>query len=235
MFRNLWTRPAAPPLQRVRRAALICALPVAGLAAVIVFTDRGQGLIARGPIQSGHAETPCAGCHRPAPGTPRQQIQANLRHLAGLRAKPADYGFAPVGSAACLACHERPNERHPIYRFREPRFAEARAVVEATTCLGCHSEHRDERVSAGLTFCRACHGELELKLDPLDIPHHQLIAAKDWESCLGCHDFHGNHARKPQRRILAAHETAVLLDYLKDGDSPYAAEKIYRAVNEMTP
>lgn len=225
-------RPSTPPsLPRVRRFALLLATPLVLAAGTIAVTDRGNSLIAHGPIQTGHSDIDCADCHAPAPGSARQQIQANLRHLAGLRSVPADFGYAPVSSAQCLDCHERPNERHPIYRFREPRFTEARDVVEATSCLGCHSEHRAERVSAELTFCRACHGELELKLDPLDVPHHELVAAGDWNSCLGCHDFHGNHARTPQTRVLDAHEVEALLDYLKNGASPYGREKIFKAEN----
>ena len=170
---GLITRPHRVRLTpaRVRNLALALVLPLAATAGVLALGGPVERLTAHGPIQTGHTDVACRECHLPAPGTLRQQVQAGLRHAVGLRADKVDFGYAPVSSEACTACHARPNERHPIYRFREPRFQSARAIVDATTCLGCHTEHRAERVAAPLDVCKACHDTLVLKLDPLDRPH----------------------------------------------------------------
>jgi hypothetical protein len=214
---------------RVRNLALALVLPAVVVAGGLALGGPAERMTARGPIQSGHAGLTCKDCHVSAPGTLRQQTQANLRYLFGLRPEAADFGYAAVSSEACTDCHARPNERHPIYRFREPRFQKARATVDATTCLGCHAEHRAERVAAPLDFCKACHESLVLKVDPLDQPHDVLIAAAAWETCLGCHDFHGNHAHDPPVRLLEAKDVAALLAYLKDGSDPYSEAKIHKA------
>lgn len=216
-------------LPLVRRTALATALPVAGLSALVFFQNGETDWISKGPIQHGHQDLACDTCHKVAPGTARQQIQASLAALFDPAKSMPHFGTSPVASADCLACHQRPNERHPIWRFREPRFISAAEVVNATTCLGCHSEHRDERVNASVDFCKACHEGLSLKVDPLDIPHHEIIAAKKWETCLGCHDFHGNHARKPPLKYLDAHDLDRLIDYLKAGPNPYGDAKLYEA------
>jgi len=219
-----------PALRRVRQIGLAAALPVALLSVVILASGSGESLISQGPIQAGHADVGCIQCNLPAPGSIRQQMQQNVRYLVGATQNHADFGYQPVTSEGCLACHQRPNERHPIYRFREPRFQVAVGEINATTCLGCHSEHRDERVAVEPVFCKSCHAELTLKLDPLDVTHDQLIARKDWASCLGCHDFHGNHRAAVPIRRLDALKLDALLAYLKNGTDPYANEKIYQAV-----
>lgn len=121
-----------------------------------------------------------------------------------MRDTGVDFGYGAVTSKACFQCHERPNERHPIFRFHEPRFEKAVAQVEATSCLGCHGEHTTHRTTADLTFCQACHEDLVLKTDPLDVDHATLIADRRWETCLGCHDFHGNHRQKAPDAVEAA-------------------------------
>ncbi|MEM6277654.1 MAG: cytochrome c3 family protein [Pseudomonadota bacterium] len=221
-----------PKPAELRWLALFLIVPFTGLAAVVLTVPEVQTVISAGPIQHGHAKVSCDGCHEASTGTVRQQAQANVKFALGLRAHPVDFGYAEVTSATCLGCHERPNERHPIYRFNEPRFIEARATVEANTCLGCHSEHTAERAFAEPTFCVACHEDLTLKNDPVDVPHVTLIADKRWDTCLGCHDFHGNHAVKPQVTLATAYDEDAILDYLAAGDSPYGAKKIYEAKTE---
>ena len=219
----------------LRLLALAIALPVAVLGFVVLGTDRAKSLIAHGPIQVDHADVSCAGCHVDARGSLRQQIQANLFYFLGQRAHPADFGMEEVTSDTCLSCHERPNDRHPIYRFQEPRFVEAVAKVEATNCLGCHSEHEARRVVAdvGLGFCSACHEGLEMKDDPLDVPHVTLIADKNWNSCMGCHDFHGNHPVQAPKLLREAASPEAVADYLAQGVSPYGTEKSYKARSEQ--
>lgn len=179
-----------------------------------------------GPANTGHSALGCVDCHESADGTPRQQIQANLRHLLGLRETAVDFQHEDVTSQDCLACHARPNDNHPIFRFNEPRFAEARAAIGANDCISCHLEHQGQRVTIEPTYCINCHQDLTLKNDPLDIPHDALVETNQWESCLGCHDFHGNHLRDVPTTFDARLPEAKILDYFAGGESPYAAEKI---------
>ena len=78
-------------------------------------------------------------------------------------------------------------------------------------------------------FCVACHQDLTVKNDPIDVPHVTLIAGERLVTCLGCHDFHGNHTAEPQVTLAAAYDEAEILDYLAEGASPYGSDKIYEA------
>jgi hypothetical protein len=183
-----------------------------------------------GPANTGHAELGCVDCHESADGTPRQQIQANVRYLLGLRDAGVAFQHEDVTSADCLACHERPNDRHPIFRFNEPRFAEARAAIGANNCISCHLEHQGRRVTIEPTYCINCHEDLTLKNDPLDVPHDLLVETEQWASCLGCHDFHGNHLREVQTTFDTRLPEQKILDYFAGGESPYSADKIHAAL-----
>jgi hypothetical protein len=206
----------------------------AGLLALLVLNQPGnEALHAHGPMNSGHEEIACAECHEPAPGTARQQIQANLRHVLGQRSTAADFGRQPAGSDACLACHDRPNERHPIYRFIEPRFAEARAALHPETCISCHVEHSGRRVTLEDNgFCRACHEDTRLRKDPVDVPHERLISEERWETCLGCHDFHGNHVMRTRKLLGEAIAPAAIRSYFEGGPSPFGDDRHHKALRE---
>ncbi len=219
-------------LPKLRLFAFIIAVPIAVLGLLILLSDMPKTLIAHGPIQAGHEDVDCSGCHVQSAGTYRQQIQANVLYILGQRKQPVDFGYGPVTSVQCLDCHERKNERHPIYRFREPRFLKALETVNATTCLGCHSEHSDERVFAEHDNCQACHSKLIVKNDTIDVPHKTLIAQNSWGTCLGCHDFHGNHPVAAPLKLEAAHSVEEIQNYLKNGPSPYGNEKTYKAENQ---
>lgn len=216
----------------LRQSAILMALPVMVLGAVGIWTETGERWFAHGPIQQGHADVACRDCHGPSPGTARQQIQAKLHHVLGLRDDAADFGRTEVTSDQCLACHQRPNERHPIYRFREPRFIEALQEVPADTCLGCHSEHQAARVAADTRFCATCHGDLKLANDPVNIPHKTLIANEKWGTCLGCHDFHGNHAYEPPTHVQSLISEMEVQAYFGQGQSPYGPFKLFEAKDQ---
>lgn len=222
-----------PAFRSVRRAALAMALPVAALGAWSLAAPDGSALMASGRIQAGHVGLACADCHQPAAGTIRQQLQARARWLVGLRTDAVDFGRQAVGSAQCLDCHERPNERHPVFRFNEPRFADALFRVAANDCLGCHGEHDagHRLVSDDLTFCSACHGGLVVRNDPLDTSHAALIEQKRWSTCLGCHDFHGNHAYKPPVLLADVTDPTALKAYLRDAPDPYGPARLFPARN----
>lgn len=214
---------------KIRVLALILLLPFGALGVSALRAPELQEVISHGPIQSGHDGVNCKDCHIDAEASLRQQMQANMRYLIGLREEPVDFGYKPVTSVECLTCHERPNERHPIYRFREPRFVSAVKDVAATSCLGCHTEHEDQMSFAEPQFCRSCHEDLELKNDPVDVPHITLVAEGNWDSCMGCHDFHGNHLSQAPVRITDAIEINEIVNYLANGPSPYGDQKAYEA------
>jgi hypothetical protein len=70
---------------------------------------------------------------------------------------------------------------------------------------------------------------MELKRDPLDVSHRQLSAFGQWGTCLGCHDFHGNHRRITQTRVADAYSAAAITTYLAGGPSPYGYEIKFKA------
>ena len=218
-----------PKAHTIRLISVISLLPMAALAAVVLSAPGAMTMIAHGPLQEGHVGITCDQCHTPGPGSVRQQVQAKLRYAVGMRQTPVDFGYREVQSEQCLSCHERSNERHPIYRFREPRFAEAVRDTGADSCLGCHGEHDGHRLTAATTVCQACHGDLVMKNDPLDVPHVTLVATRNWDSCMGCHDFHGNHRFTPPKRLADQLPQDGIRAYLRDGPSPYGTEKIFEA------
>jgi hypothetical protein len=217
----------------IRLTALVFMIPVAFVGIVALGSQGFNDVIAHGPIQAGHSNIQCTDCHRRNDTTARQQIQANLYHVLGWRENSVDFGYAAVTSSECLDCHERPNERHPIYRFREPRFAQAIEVVDATSCLGCHSEHNDQRSFVELDYCSVCHDDLKLQNDPVDTSHDSLVQNAQWQTCLGCHDFHGNHTQAAPTLLREAAPVQDIIDYLAAGNSPYGTEKRYKAETEL--
>lgn len=185
---------------------------------------------ARGPMNTGHENLECVDCHQNAPGTTRQQIQANVRFWLGLRSKPATLGLERVGNQTCLECHDRPNDRHPVFRFNEPRFREARAKLNPQECLSCHQEHRGLRVSQSQEFCETCHQDLILKNDPISIPHQTLVKESKWSTCLGCHDFHGNHAMDTPVDVEKSFDLKDRQAYFRgEKSSPYSDQKFFVA------
>ena len=159
----------------------------------------------------------------------RQQVQANLRFWLGLRRTPAIFGHEPVNSTPCIECHKRENDRHPTFRFREPRFTNVNQTLDAKSCLSCHAEHQGTRVSSGGEFCQLCHGDLKPRTDPISPSHIQLVKDQQWNTCLTCHDFHGNHPVKAPVSFDDAHALADVRDYLASGRDPYSVIKIHGA------
>lgn len=190
--------------------------------------DYGRSIV-RGPMTPGHETVPCLQCHAIAPGTMRQQAQANVWYWIGLRKTPAAFGHQPVSSASCIGCHSRANDRHPTFRFREPRFFTVNQTLDAKSCLSCHAEHGGRRVSSNAEFCQLCHSNLNPRIDPIKPAHAELVKAERWNTCLGCHDFHGNHPVKAPTVIEEAHDLAAVLSYLGNGPDPYSQTKIHKA------
>ncbi|MEH6633024.1 MAG: ferredoxin--NADP reductase [Halopseudomonas aestusnigri] len=182
-----------------------------------------------GVMTAGHVDLVCADCHEETEGTFRQNIQAIVAHTIGTRQTTGEIGTQPVSSTDCLACHERPKDRHPISRFAEPRFVEALAQIDARSCITCHIEHTGQLAVANVTFCSSCHDGLEVKNDPIDESHKDLVLAKKWDTCLTCHDFHANHAYETPTKLIQGFSLNKIKDYLQDGPSPYATQKIKNA------
>jgi hypothetical protein len=182
-----------------------------------------------GPMNSGHEDMDCLYCHETAAGTTRQQIQANVRYWLGLRQTAVDFGHRPVTSENCQQCHERPADNHPIFRFLEPRFAEARQAIQPESCLSCHQEHQGQRVTSDPANCVHCHQDTVLEEDPITIPHAELINRQEWASCLGCHDFHGNHVMTLRTDTAELIPPAQIQHYFGGGPSPYSDVTRYQA------
>lgn len=214
------TRPA--PSRRRRLGLRLGGCGV--LLLLLALVSPAERLRAPGSMNSGHEAVECEQCHRPAPGTLRQQLQANARHALGQRDEAVDFGYVAVGNADCLACHERPFDRHPVYRFNEPRFQQARQVLGPQTCTSCHAEHHGVRATVQSGFCSECHADLNVEDDPVDVPHVTLVAEKRWDTCLGCHDFHGNHQFTTPTKLEERISNGVLERYLLGGDNPYGGE-----------
>jgi hypothetical protein len=199
---------------------------VVASATLLAFTGvgRGERLRAPGSMNAGHEGLACADCHQSAPGTLRQQLQANVRYLLGLRTTPADFGAKDVENGDCLSCHARPDDRHPVFRFNEPRFREARQAIAPERCESCHREHRGQRVTVANGFCSNCHEGMSMKQDPLAVTHAQLAHEEAWSTCLECHDFHGNHRFETPTDPGQAITPTALRRYFEGGEDPYGGD-----------
>lgn len=182
-------------------------------------------------MNTGHDTVSCMSCHTPAPGTFRQQIQANTRYMLSMRETGVDFGHRPVQNEQCLTCHQRSDDAHPVFRFLEPRFAEARSEIAPQNCVSCHREHNGVRVTAQASFCATCHQDLSLRKDPLAVSHEKLVRDERWQTCLGCHDYHGNHAMNAPTNLGDTIPVVQILRYLAGGRDPYPGPVRKRAEN----
>jgi len=187
---------------------------------------------ATGPSNIGHEELQCHQCHKGALGTMRQRIQANIQYIFGNRSEAESFGLKPVTNKECIYCHERPNDRHPVYRFFEPKYQKVQQAIEPQYCVSCHREHTGERVTRSMTFCHNCHDELIVKNDSISIRHQELVTKKDWESCLGCHDYHGNHRMTVETEYSNKLSTIEIYKYFDFAESPYSKSKFYQVPKE---
>lgn len=209
---------------------------IAGGIGVMIFATPGmERLSAPGPASPGHGALDCDDCHTPAPGSIRQQLQAIAGHALGLRTHAAELGMRPIGNDACTSCHERPDDRHPPFRFLEPRFAEIRRELAPERCVSCHAEHRGAALTAELDLCRHCHADLVLEEDPIEPPHALLVRVPRFDTCLRCHDFHGNHEGEAPTALSRSIPERALRDYLSGGPSPYPQPTRHPARKERPP
>ena len=188
---------------------------------------------AHGPIQSGHFDIECASCHIKSNGTLRQQLQAKIQFVIGKRSEDVHIGTFPITNKQCLAYHVRDDDNYPVHRFNEPRFAKVRSKLQPQKCLSCHLEHTGKRVTQNINICKHCHDELNIKQDPLTTSHKQLVKQKQWQTCLGCHDFHGNHVMTLPTNLNKLISKKVLENYFSDGHSPYPSTKHQNAKKKL--
>lgn len=206
---------------------------ILGVAIVGVLTlDSSEEYVSVGPMNTGHQGLKCFSCHADADGNLIQQIQSNISYAAGARESCVEFGSKDVTVDNCLQCHDRPNDRHPTYRFSEPRFSDAVKIIDATTCITCHTEHEGARVSvASVNYCMNCHQTLEVENDPLDVSHETLIANEEWSTCIQCHDFHGNHNYEVPEKLVDTIPMTKIEKYFDGGEDPYGTDKKYIATS----
>jgi len=196
---------------------------------IILLLPEQASLSTPGPTNTGHEALKCQDCHLSAAGNARQQIQANIRYWLGWREKLVDFQHQAVNNKQCQACHINPKDTHPVHRFNEPRFAKARKNIQPHYCVSCHREHKGGRVTNTMTFCKECHQDLVLKNEPLEISHEELTQQEHWTSCLGCHDFHGNHIMEEPSTMDKILTPNTIINYFKGSPSPYSDQKNYQA------
>lgn len=207
--------------------ALGSAISIAAVTSLLL--PENNWMLSAGPMNSGHEDLKCAECHQDAPGTIRQQLQANAKYLIGMRKNSADIKTLPVLNNDCIACHRRPKDNHPVFRFFEPRFKKARQKLQPQYCNSCHKEHTGKRVTMDPENCVVCHEKLSLKKDTLNVSHKKIIKHKRWDTCMRCHDFHGNHKMKTKTKTLQMYPQETITAYFDGADSPYSSKKIYKA------
>lgn len=224
----------SPPKRWKRPEVVAASLVVAFLSVGIWAVPPGMGFRAMGPMNTGHESLACGDCHRPAEGTVRQQLSHNARSFMGWHDKNwVDVGYAPVGNDACLGCHDRPNDRHPTSRFEELRFAQQRADLGVHECNSCHGEHHDKRIaSVENGFCQNCHADIQIDNDPIDVAHADLASNGEWNTCLTCHDFHGNHQHTAPTRMADRLSETAIEAYFEGGEDPYRGGKRYKAIKQ---
>jgi hypothetical protein len=81
-------------------------------------------------------------------------------------------------------------------------------------------------------YCENCHEDTKLRRDPVDVPHERLVADDRWETCLGCHDFHGNHMVTTEKTLRDAIVAARVRAYFQGGASPYGRERRHEPKRE---
>jgi predicted CXXCH cytochrome family protein len=199
---------------------------------LFVFTrPANESYVAKGPFNTGHEQLECIDCHKSAPGSTRQQLQFNAKIALSLDDNDyAHFGKMAVDNKECLNCHERSNDVHPTHRFMEPRFSSAREAIKPEKCTSCHNEHQGKRITIEqVDFCRHCHEDTEVKNDPLTISHDQLISNEEWNTCLQCHDFHGNHIFELNTELKDTIPEKEVREYFEGGKDPYSEVKKFIA------
>jgi formate-dependent nitrite reductase cytochrome c552 subunit len=189
---------------------------IAGISlANTLFQGKDKTSFMPGPLSDGHHQLTekCDACH-------------------GSDAFGGDKETAEVLQAACIRCHgddrKKPQDSHPLAKFKDPRNADRLEKINALNCVTCHTEHRREiTLKDGLTqpldVCFHCHAKVAE-----DRPTHEGMP---FDTCKdsGCHNYHNNRALytkfllknldKPdhlKQAMVPEREFAQLLDEVMD-------------------
>jgi len=73
-------------------------------------------------------------------------------------------------------------------------------------------------------FCVTCHSGMEVREDRTTPTHAALAAEERWDTCLRCHDFHGNHHHEWPESLEEAFGGREVLRHLDSG-APLYGEK----------
>jgi len=65
--------------------------------------------------------------------------------------------------------------------------------------------------------------------DNVEPSHAELITNGAWETCLQCHDYHGNHLHDAPKRLSEGIPQETILNYLKGGADPFGSAKTFTA------
>ncbi len=208
------------------------------LTLLAVFQSPGQEqFLSPGGDHEMHEEMACDQCHQPAAGSVRQQVQANVHHWLGFRNEGASFVTDPVESDDCLACHKMPKNLHPQHRFVHSEYFDLRETLGLHQCMGCHDHHSAVNVVHSMEFCMNCHQVWGDKKDTIEPRHQTLIAEERWDTCLQCHDFHGNHDYEWPTVLTNGYSIDQVQSYL-DGKAPAPYGKIlnpYLEERETSP
>ena len=233
-----------------QRAAYGWGIAVAVIAATLILSPGLENWHAAGPHNVGHTKIDCAECHTRSDGNVIGQAFGNIVHAVGFTDSAPYFVFTPADNEQCIACHDSPDNRHPADDYVSPEFDDARLAAGVHLCTSCHEQHLGTRVSAAPTVCQHCHintegnpcflssaaAQLEDRSesckferpedDPVDVAHTELIAGERWETCLGCHDFHGNHEREVPVLLADRLSETQIREYLDGGASPYGRRQL---------
>ena len=210
-----------------RRAPYLWGVIIALIGGVALLLPGRELWHAKGPFNTGHTKLECGDCHTSAPGNIAGQALRNIMHAVGMSDSGTYFIYSPSGNEQCLACHTDPDNVHPVEEFLEPEFAKVREARGVQFCTGCHQQHLGVRVSASpLVVCQDCHDDMVLDDDPVDIPHTRLISDGRWDTCMGCHDHHGNHEREVPTMMSGILTEEQIQQYFDGGKSPYGYRRL---------
>ncbi len=206
-----------------RPIAIAFAVLVSGMLILALESPEHEKWNSPGSQRDMHEKHACELCHQPAVGTIRQQVQANLKYWLGFREHGADFVTVPIQSSDCLDCHRNEDDPHAGHLFLEPRYAETRDLIKPQDCSGCHSHHSGKVSVRGGNFCFHCHQDLSITGDQTVPTHKELVADEQWQSCLQCHDYHGNHDGEVPLNLEQASSLEKIRNYLEGyaTDSPH--------------
>jgi hypothetical protein len=61
-------------------------------------------------------------------------------------------------------------------------------------------------------------------VQPASPTHAELTTQGRWDTCMACHDYHGNHTQRVPTQMSRAVPQADVLSYFRGGPSPYGTE-----------